>query len=353
MLFGKKKLVGLDIGTHSIKLAEVSVSPRKVTLDGFSMVNTPQGVIQTSGVIEGSAMIAQSIKQALVDLKTRRKLAASGLWGASVVVKRIKMPRMEEGLIGEQLRWEAEQYIPYDIKDVNLDYKILETEAGDDSENMDVLLVAAKREAVFGVAESVEQSGLTCSTVDIDGFALANCFEQSYGDAEDGLVALFDIGAVVTNIVMLQHGEIVFCRDVHVGGETYTTALHRSMNISEQEAEQIKVGASQGDPTPDEAVAIIKSTHEVVLEELRSAMEFFVNVSTGQMPSVTQYYVSGGGSRTLGLEDCLREVYGVLRMDALAGIQYNSKKIPSAMVDQIRDLGSVAIGLGLREPGDS
>ena len=355
MLFGKKKLIGLDIGANSVKLAEVNASSRHVTLEGFSMVNTPHGVIQNSGNIDGSEVVSEAVRQAVSELRTKRKLVASGLWGSSVVIKRITIPRIEEGLVGEQIRWEAEQYIPYDIKEVNLDYKVLDilgdVDGGGESENMDVLLVAAKQEAVFGVAEVIEMSGLSCSTVDIEGFALANCFERNYGVAAGELVGLFNIGAGVTNIVILQNGEIIFCRDVPVGGDTYTLALHRSMDITQKEAEQLKIGASRGDPTPDEAIAIVKSTHEVVLEELRTVVEFFMN--TSQVQSLDRCYVSGGGSRTLGLEECLQQTYGVVRMDPLTVIKCNTKRVHSGILEQIKDLGAVAIGLALREPGDS
>lgn len=355
MLFGKKKLIGLDIGANSVKLAELIVSPRKVTLEGFSMVPSPQDVVQNSGVIEGSELVSSAVKQALSELKTKRKLVASGLWGSSVVVKRISVPRVEEGLISEQIRWEAEQYIPYDIKEVNLDYKILNAVGGlgdnFDGENMDILLVAAKQEAVFGVAEVIEMSGLNCAMVDIEGFALANCFERNYGEDSNELIALFNIGAVVTNVVILQGKEIIFCRDVPIGGDTYTLALHRAMGVSRNEAEQLKLSASQGEAAPEEAMIVIKSTHEVILEELKIVVEFFMN--TSQVRSLSQCYVSGGGCLTIGLEDCLQEAYGTLRLDPLASIQCNTKKIPTGVIDHIRDLGSVAIGLALREPGDS
>ena len=292
MFFGKKKLIGLDIGTSSVKLAELDVSPRQVILNGFSMVPTPPSAVSNGGIVEGE-LISDSVRQAVSELKTKRKMASSSLWGSSVVVKCISMPRMEENLVGEQIRWEAEQYIPYDINEVNLDYQILSGQAGSANENMEVLLIAATQNAVFKVAEIVERSGLSCSTLDVDGFALANCFEKNYGE-EAGTIGLFNVGSSVTNFVVLKQGEIVFCRDIPVGGGTYTSALHRSMGMSMDEAESMKVSASMGEPTPDEVASVIESTHEIVIEEFKSSLEFFIN--TGNVQKLTGSYLSGGGS---------------------------------------------------------
>ena len=348
MLFGKKKLIGLDIGTSSVKLAELDLSPRQVTLNGFSIVPTPPMAIINGGIAEGE-LVSEAVKQALSELKTKRKMIASGLCGSSVVVKRISIPRVEEGLVSEQIRWEAEQYIPYDINEVNIEYKVLNS--GDSSENMEILLIAAIQDAIFKVAEIIELSGLSCTTIDIEGFALANCFERNYGQIDNGTVGIFNIGSSVTNFVILEKGEVVFCRDIPVGGGTYTSALHRAMGVSIEEAESIKMSASMGQPAPDEAAATIESTHEIILEEFKSSLEFFMNTSSSQ--ELTQSYISGGGSRTLGLEERVKQVYGAVRMDPLANIKCNAKKIPSSLVEQVRDFGAVALGLGLREPGDS
>ena len=349
MLFRKKKLIGLDIGTNSVKLAELDVSPRQVILNRFSMVPTPPSAIINGGIVEGG-LISEAVRQAISELKTKRKIVSSGLWGSSVVVKRINMPHMEEGLVSEQIRWEAEQYIPYDINEVNIEYKILNL-SGETSENMEVLLVAAMQDSVFKIAEIIEVAGLSCSILDIEGFALANCFERNYGGENSGVIGLFNIGSSVTNFVILEKGEIVFCRDIPVGGGTYTAALHRSMGISMEEAESMKISASMGHPTPDEATSVIESTHEIVLEELKSGLEFFMNTNHSQ--ELTQSYISGGGSRTLGLGERMKEAYKTVRMDPLIGIKCNTKKVPMDLINSIKDFGVVAIGLGLREPGDS
>lgn len=348
MLFGKKKLIGLDIGTSAVKLAELDVSSDQITLNGFSTVTTPPSAIDNGGIVEGS-LIADVVRDALSELKTKRKLVSAGIWGSPVVVKRVSMPRMEDNLIGEQIRWEAEQYIPYDINDVNLEYKVLNFSTGS-NENMEILLAAAMKDSIFKIAEIVEMSGLNCNIIDIEGFALANCFEKNYG-RNSGVVGLFNVGSSVTNLVILEQGEIVFCREIPVGGGTYTSALQQSMDITMEEAEAIKLSASMGQPTPEEAVSIIESTHNVVLEEFKSSLEFFMNTSNSL--AMSQSYMSGGGSRTLGFEKHMQDMYGTMRMDPFVNVKCDGKRISVDRVNQIRDIAVVAVGLGLREPGDS
>ncbi len=351
VMFGKKKLIGLDIGTSSVKLAELDVSSRQVILNSFSMVPTPPAAMVHGAIAEGE-LIADVVRQAFADLKSKRKLVAAGIWGSSVVVKRIVMPSMEENLVSEQIRWEAEQYIPFDINEVNIDYKILEPSGTVGDDNMEILLVAAMQESIFKLAEAVEMSGLSCRILDVEGFALANCFEKNYGGVpQSGPIGLFNIGSTTTNFVVIENGQVVFSRDMLIGGAAYTSALHRAMGISMEEAESIKMSASMGQATPDEAISVIGSTHEVVLEELRSAMEFFANMGTGSQ-ELKESYISGGGSRTLGLESYMKDAYGAVRLNPFNHIKCG-KALGVDMVEQARDFGAIAIGLGLRELGDT
>ena len=303
-----------------------------------------------NGEITQGELISGAIREAFLELKTKRKMVAAGVRGVPVVVKRIVVPRMEEGLLSEQIRWEAEQYIPYDIHEVNLEYKILNS-ADDESGNIDILLVAVMQDAIFKVAEVIEMSNFNCSLIDLEGFALANCFELNYGQLMDDNIALLNIGASVTNFVVVSKGEVIFSRDIPMGGLAYTLALHRSMGLSMDEAEALKVSISSGGETPEEASIIIESTHEVLFEEFKSALDFFL--STSDQNSLTQTYFTGGGGSVLGLEERMEEVYGARRMDPLMGIQINEKRVPRSLVDEARCFGAVAIGLGLRAPGDS
>ncbi|MCB0362104.1 MAG: type IV pilus assembly protein PilM, partial [Bdellovibrionales bacterium] len=223
--------------------------------------------------------ISDAIRHMLGEVKTKRRHVSTGLWGTAVIVKKITIPRMDESLVSEQIRWEAEQYIPFDVNEVNLEYKVLER-VNQSAETMDIILIAARQENVFRFAEIVETSGLVCSVLDVGGFALANCFERNYGVLDGQVVSLLNIGASVITFVVFENGEIVFCRDVPVGGSTYNTEIQKAMGVSLEESEALKLGFSSGQPGPEELGRIIQSTHEILCDEVQSSLDFFRNTSS-------------------------------------------------------------------------
>lgn len=348
MFFGKKKLVGLDIGSSSIKLAELNVARNKTSLVGFTMISTPPGSVTGGEVVDPQA-VSSTIKQLVKEAKTSRQLASTGLWGTSVIVKRISIPRMEENLVSEQIRWEAEQYIPYDVNEVNLEFKVLSSSSS--AETMDVLLVAAVQDSIYRCAEVVNMSGLQCEVLDVEGFALANCFEKNYGEMADQSVGLLNIGAEASNFVVVQQGEVVFCRDIPIGGNAYTDEIQKALNLSWEEAESIKISACTGQAAPEEANEIIKTTHEVVSEEVAGSVDFFQNTSSSG--PLQNLFVTGGAIKTPGLFDSLSNRYSCERMDPFLSIKVNTNKFSSQYFDQIRDFASLAVGLGMRGPGES
>ena len=238
MFFSQKKILGLDIGTSSIKIAEIDAGRRGVTLNKFTVVPIADGAVVGGEILDGTA-VTQVIQGACRQAKTKRKNVCAGMWGTSVIVKKISMPRMDDKVVAEQIKWEAEQYIPFDINEISLEYHILKSMRGA-GENMEVLLVAAKQEFVFRYLEVIENAGLKCSLIDVSGFALANCFEFNYGITNEP-TALLNIGAGVTNFVVVDRGEVIFSRDVSVGGMNYTNDIHKGMGVSVPEAESLKI----------------------------------------------------------------------------------------------------------------
>lgn len=257
------------------------------------------------------------------------------------------MPKMDDALVAEQIKWEAEQYIPFDINEVTLDHHIIKKKSGG-SESMDVLLVAAKQEFLFGFIEAIESAGLKCSVVDVGGFALANCFEANYG-APGGTIALLNIGAGVTNFVVVEAGEVIFSRDIPVGGFNYTSDINKAMGVSIPEAEALKVSASLGQEVPDEVNGIIASTTELVVDEIRNSFEFF-NASSGGS-GVNRLFVSGGSIFVPGLlEEISRALsisYEVL--DPFHKISYDTGVFTAEYIDQIKSISPVVLGLAMRK----
>jgi type IV pilus assembly protein PilM len=351
MFFQSKKLIGLDIGTANIKMAEVDFSRKGSTLVNFAIMPTPPRAIN-GGDIADPAAISDALKTMILKLKSKRKAIATGLWGTSVISKRITIPAMDEKLVGGQIRWEAEQYIPFDINEVNIDFKILKSFQSS-PESLDILLVAARQDIAFLYQDIVQSAGLQCSIIDVSGFSLANCFLNNWGSQKGQTVALMNIGAAITNFVIVENGEVIFCRDIPVGGQTYTGEIQKAMGMSFEEAEALKISACTGQAAPEEVSKILQSTHEVIVEEVQSSLDFFVNTTPG-LP-VQQCLVTGGASRTTGLINQLSEhtKMGFQIFDPFRNVKLNDRLLSPDYVSEIRDFASIAMGLGMRAQGDA
>lgn len=350
MFFSQKKILGLDIGTSSIKLAELEAGRRGLTLNRFSIVPISPGLVSGGEIIDATGVIS-AIEMAVRQAKTKRKHVATGMWGTSVIVKKISMPRMDENVVAEQIKWEAEQYIPFDVNEISLEHHILKSMRSG-GENMDVLLVAAKQEFVFRYLETVETAGLKCACIDVSGFALANCFEFNYGITSD-ITALLNIGAGVTNFVVVDRGEVIFSRDISVGGQSYTSDINKSMGVSLAEAEALKISASMGQEVPDEVNTIISSTNEAVVDELKNSFEFFSATSGGA--AIQKFYVSGGSIYVPGLVETLSKATGIPFevMDPFLKIDSAPRTVPPDYLAQIKPLAAVVLGLAMRKEGDA
>ncbi|HMN69126.1 MAG TPA: type IV pilus assembly protein PilM [Bdellovibrionales bacterium] len=351
MFFQSKKLIGLDIGTANIKMAEVDYSRKGSTLVNFVIAPTPSRAIN-GGEISDPGAISETLRTLYLELKTKRKAVSVGLWGTSVITKRITIPQMDEKLVGGQIRWEAEQYIPFDINDVNIDFKILRSFKGS-PDSMDILLVAARQEIAFLYQDIVQSANLQCSVVDVSGFALANCYLNNWGSQKGQTVALMNIGAAITNFVVIESDEVIFCRDIPAGGLTYTSEIHKAMGVSLEEAEAMKISACTGQAAPEEVPRIIQSAHDTIAEEVQSSLDFFQNTTPG-LP-VQQCLVTGGGSRTLGLLNHLasHSKIGFQVFDPFRAVKINSKNLRADYVSEIRDFAGIALGLGMRAQGDA
>ena len=349
MFFGQKKIIGLDIGTSSIKLAEMTFARRSWSLSRFAIQPIAPGAVNAGEIVD-VAEVTRAIQGALAASSTGRKQASTGMSGNAVVVKKIAMPRMEPRLAAEQVKWEAEQYIPFDINEISLEHVILEASTG--PETMDVLLVAAKQEFIFRYLEAIEGAGLKCAVMDVAGFALANCFEANYG-VTAGTVALLNVGAGATNLIVLANGEIVFSRDIALGGQTYTSEIQKAMGVSLQEAEALKLSASYGQGAPEEVNSVISATNDSVVEEIRNSFEFFSATSGGA--AVTRFFAAGGGIFTPGLVDGIAKATSIPYevFDPFLKVGFDAKTVGVEYAAQIKSIAGIAMGLGMRKQGDS
>lgn len=349
MFFKSNKVIGLDIGTTSIKLAELSVSRNGATLESFAMVPTPAGSV-TGGEIHDIASVAMAIQSVVQEAKTKTKNVSTGMWGTAVIVKKVTMPRMDKKLIKDQIRFEAEQYIPFDLSNVSLAYHELQTNAS--PESMDVLLIAAQNELVVQYSQAVEVAGMKCSVLDVSGFALANTFEFNYGRLPE-TVGLINFGSTITNFVVIQNGDVVFCRDILVGGANFTNEIHKALGVTVPEAEALKMSASAGREVPDDVHSVLSQTNEAVAEEIRNAIDFLGATTNGV--SINRFYYSGGASFTPGLVDTIVRTTGIAcePLSPWMKIKGNPKKIDLQYMEQVTSFSPIALGLALRKAGDS
>lgn len=349
MLFKSKRVIGLDIGTSSIKLAEMDVTSKGAQLLSFGFAPTPPNSVSGGEILDLSG-VGFTIQSLIQDLQIKRKKVATAMWGTAVIVKKITIPAMDRKLIQDQIRFEAEQYIPFDINNISLAHHILNTSGSPDA--IDILLIAAQNELVAQYTQTIEVAGLTCSILDVSGFALANSFEFNYGKIPE-TVGLLNFGASITNFVVLQNGEVIFCRDIPVGGANYTSEIHKAMGVTIEEAESLKLSAISTGDVPDEVHNIISMTNEAVAEEIRNSLDFLSATANGL--SLTRCFFTGGSSGTSGLIDMVSRVVNLPMQpfNPFQKISGNPKKFTPDYLNQIASFAGVVTGLALRKDGDA
>lgn len=345
---GKKKLVGLDLGSSTIKMAELEVKGNSARLLSFHFLPTPPGAIG-SGDISNISAVAETIQLLKQKTRTKTNIVALGMWGTSVIVKKIAMPRVEKKLIQQQVQWEAEQYIPFDPTEINLAHHLLPGSAN--SETMDVLLIAAQKAIVGQFASVVSNAGMEIGVLDVSGFALANCFELNYGKQMGQTLALINIGANVTNFVVVFNGDVIFSRDIPFGGTNYTLEIHKELGVTVPEAEALKLSAATGGDVPEQIHQIFNLINNTAIDEVKSSFAYFAETTPGF--AINKCFFTGGSSSIPGLIAGMGESLGI-EFEALNPFLKVSPP-PGLSPDYMRQLApfaSVIIGLALRQVGD-
>ncbi|HEX7676379.1 MAG TPA: type IV pilus assembly protein PilM [Bdellovibrio sp.] len=349
MFFKSKKVIGLDIGTSSIKLAEMDFSGKGAQLLSFGFAPTPPNAV-SGGEITDIASVGMAVQALVAEVNSKRKNIATAMWGTAVIVKKITIPKMDKKLIRDQIRFEAEQYIPFDINNISLAHHILTNSSSPDT--MDILLIAAQNELVTQYTQVIEVTGLNCGVLDVSGFALANAFELNYGKLHGEVVGILNFGASITNFVVIQSGEVIFCRDIPVGGANYTNEIHKTMGVTIPEAEALKLSAVSKREVPDDVHAVISATNEAVTEEIRSSLDFLSATTNGL--TLNRCFYTGGSSATSGLVETVSRVTGIPMepFNPFIKVKANPKKFSQEYLDQISSFAGVVTGLALREVGD-
>jgi type IV pilus assembly protein PilM len=342
--------VGLDIGSSAVKAVELKAAGRAYKVATYGSEPLPPDSIVDGAIIDGAA-VADAIKRLFDSRSIRTKDVAASLSGNAVIVKKITLPVMTETELAESIYWEAEQYIPFDIQDVNLDYQVLDGGDAAGKGTMDVLLVAAKKEKIADYTGVIAQAGRSAVVVDVDAFALQNAYEANYGIEPGAVVVLLNAGASATNINILSGDQSVFTRDVSIGGNAYTEALQRELSLPLESADQLKRGLTVDSVTFDDARPVLRAVSENVMLEIQKTFDFFK--ATASSDRIDRIVVSGGASRAEGFTEMLTERFEapVELFDPFKKIAFDAKKLGTETADAAAT-AAVAVGLALRRVGD-
>jgi len=348
-----KLAVGLDIGSSAVKLIHLKESKRGFTLDSFGVAPLPPEAI-VDGALMNSAAIVDAIKELFNQAKLKTKNVAIGISGHSVIIKKIALPKMTQEELEESIQWEAEQYIPFDVKDVNIDVQIL-TPGDDATGQMDVLLVAAKKDMINDYTAVIAEAGLAPTVVDVDAFAVQNAFEINYEIPKNETVVLINAGASVVNINVLANGNTTFTRDVSMGGNQFTEEIQKQLNVSYDEAEKLKVGGDIGETDsviPQEVERVIQGVADQMAGEIQRSLDFYA--ATAADSRISKVYISGGTAKIPALFKIIEQRVGVPVeiLNPFKSIEIDNRKFDPNYLMEIAPSAAVCVGLGLRRQGD-
>jgi type IV pilus assembly protein PilM len=346
-------VVGLDIGSSTVKAVELSLKNkgRDFDLTHLGVAKVPsESIVQ--GAFLNSSAIVDTVREAIENAKIRTKNVAVAVSGHSVIVKKVNLPLMSRDELDEQIRWEAEQYIPFDVNEVNLDFQILnDGESEESGGQMGVLLVAAKKDLIDDYVQVITEAGLIPAVVDVASFAVENAFTSNYESAPEDVVALVNIGAEVVNINILADGIPAFTRDITTAGNQYTEEIQKALSVTFDEAERIKLGGRAQDDSqdvvPQEVEQAMQSVSETVIGEISRSLDFFG--ATTADSSISRVVLSGGGAKVAGFEKAFHERTGlpVEIMNPFSRMVPSSKFEPE-LLDEMGPALGVGVGLAMR-----
>ncbi|WP_005034941.1 type IV pilus assembly protein PilM [Holophaga foetida] len=352
----KKLLVGLDIGSGSVKLCELQSSGKagsqRYRLQKLGEIPIPHDAIVDGDIMDSNA-VAGAIRQVVAEQKIKAKEVAISVAGQQVMVKKVTFPLMSPAELAESVRWEAESFFPagQGLDSYALDFSILEERPADG--NMDVVLVACRKDKLEAYVSCVAQAGLRPVIVDVDVFALQNAYEANYSvSSRDEVVALVNIGSSFTNLTMLTGNRSTFWRDIAWGGNRFTDKLVEDWGVSREGAELLKQGGSAEGRTAEEVQPSLMAISDGFADELTRTVDFFR--SSFKVDRLDRIVVSGGGAKTSGLLEVLGDRFrvSVERMNPFQALEVDERSVDSSRVSEIGCSAAVAVGVALRQVGD-
>ncbi len=340
-----KNLVGVDIGASSIKVVQLKEQRKRLSVVRYGYAPLPPQTI-IDGHVMNSGAVTEALNKIFTDEKIQQREVAVGVYGQSVIVRKITVPIMTSAELDEQISWEAEQHIPFDIKVMSIDYEVLKRrpEAG----QMDLLLVAAKKDEINDYAGIIREAKLKPVVVDINAFTIQNIFEQQYGLPQDGTIALLNVGAAVSSLNIVSRGVSAFTREITNAGAAITEEIRKQCNVSYEQAEAYKCGGGPTQMVPQEVHQIITSACDALAGEIQRSLDFYL--ATSGETEIARIYVSGGSAYLAPLAKAIekRARVPVQLFDPLTNLQVDTKTVNETELRSRAAQLVVALGLSLR-----
>jgi type IV pilus assembly protein PilM len=347
-----KTCVGLDIGSSSVKVVQLKQTSKGYQLVNFGIEPLPSQTI-VDGAIMNQAAVVDAIRSLISALKLKGKDVATAISGHSVIIKKIKVPPMTPEELEEQIPWEAEHHIPFSKDDVEIDHQLVSTQNAQGQ--MELLLVAAKKEVVSDFTMVIREAKLMPTVMDVAAFTIQNAFEVNYDASPDEAIALINVGASLSNINIVWGGTSAFTRDVTVGGNIFTEEIQKRLNVSQEEAEAWKIGSvGEGahEVLPHEVEAVLAEVADGVAGQFQRSLDFFLSSSADA--TISRIYLCGGAAKVSSLQKSLEEKART-RVELLNPFQriiVDERRFDMEFLQQHSAEATVAVGLALRRAGD-
>jgi type IV pilus assembly protein PilM len=348
MLLGKKKCVaGLDVGSSSIKMVELDGKANNLNLVSFGFENLPGDTIVDGQIMELN-VVSDVIQNVCSSHQINADKVVTGVSGHSVIIKNIVLPPMSREELEESIDWHAEEHIPFDLSEVSLDYQI----TGESQDGMHVLIAACKRDRIDNIRQAIQLSGRQPVIIDVDTFALQNCYEHNYQPSDNEVVALLNIGASTMNVNIVKGVRSLFTRDITVGGSQFTDVLQRNLGLSYQQAEAVKRGVTNAAEGVEEKSIepLMNNVTELVANEIQKTFDFYKQTGEDKQAVVQKILISGGGSKLSGLAgDLSRKLeLPVEVLNPFRNINVDSSKFNPEYLNEFMPEMAVAVGLAMR-----
>jgi type IV pilus assembly protein PilM len=352
VLTPRRQLVGLDIGSSAIKVAQLKESKGRYFLQKFGVKPLEPEVI-VDGTVMDEGRVISAVRELFEETNVKNKHVAISISGHAVIVKKISLPPMPDEELEGQVKLAAEQYIPFDINEVNIDFHVLPPDGSEDQQgDMSVILVAAKKDKINELTELVKAAGLIPMVMDVDAFAVENMHAINYPMAQEETTALVNLGASVMNVNIVRAGSSLFTRDIPLGGNRYTEAIQREIGLSFEEAEESKKKDRAADSDGVSLTGVLDGVNAEVASEVARTVDYF-KTSTASA-ELSRVLVCGGVARAKGLIQQLgdRMQLPVEMADPFAEIDVTGCDIDSDLLAELAPSAAVGVGLALRAVGD-